>query len=81
MKLKSFFSDKFRQRRQTSDPCKGKTRSVLFVLDTSGSIGRQSFQRMTAGLSNLTTLFCNPVEFALMTFNDRRWVGILLQLF
>ena len=77
MKEKSFFSDKFRQRRQNSvnnNPCKGKTRSVLFVLDTSGSIGRQSFQRMTAALSNLTSSFCDPVQFALMTFNHRRWL-------
>ena len=84
MKEKSFFSHKFRQRRQNTvnnDPCRGKTRSVLFVLDTSGSIGRQSFQRMTAAISNLTTSFCDPVQFALMTFNDRRWLEFCFNCF
>ena len=75
-------SHRFRQQRQT-DICKDSSvkRSVLFVLDTSGSIGRQSFERMTAALSNLTSFFCYPVQFALMTFNHRRWLEFCFNCF
>ena len=44
--------------------------SVVFVLDTSGSIGRESYSRMTAAVSHLVTLFCAPTQFAVMTFGD-----------
>ena len=75
-------SHQFRQRRQT-DICKDSNvkRSVLFVLDTSGSIERQTFQRMTAALSSLTPFFCKPVQFALMTFSDRRWLEFCFNCF
>ena len=72
-------SHRYRQRRRT-DICKDSSvkRSVLFVLDTSGSIGMENFQRMTAALSNLTRFFCYPV---LMTFNDRRWLEFCFNCF
>ena len=75
-------SHQFRQRRQ-SDSYKDShvKRSVLFVLDTSGSIGKQTFQRMTAALSSLTPFFCKPVQFALMTFNERRWLEFCFNCF
>ena len=75
-------SHQFRQRRQ-SDSCKDSNvkHSILFVLDTSGSIGRQTFQRMTAALSNLTKFFCKPVQFALMTFSDGRWLEFCFNCF
>ena len=75
-------SHQFRQRRQI-DFCKDSRvkRSVLFVLDTSGSIGRQTFQRMTAALSNLAPFFCKSVQFALMTFNKRRWLEFCFNCF
>ena len=75
-------SHQFRQRRQI-DFCEDSNvkRSVLFVLDTSGSIGRQTFQRMTAALSSLTPFFCKPVQFALMTFNERRWLEFCFNCF
>ena len=56
-------------------------RSVLFVLDTSGSIGQQDFQRMTNALSTLTPFFCAPVQFALMTFSSRRWLEFCFDCF
>ena len=71
-------SPQFRQRRQT---IRNDQRSVLFVLDTSDSIGRQNFERMTATISNLATLFCSPVQFALMTFSDRRWLEFCFNCF
>ena len=41
---------------------------VLYILDTSGSIGRDNFESMTCELSNLVTWFCNPIRIAAMTF-------------
>lgn len=43
---------------------------ILFLLDTSGSIGPNSFRRMKNALSKLVFLFCNPVQVAVMTFNQ-----------
>ena len=78
VKEKWLSSPQFLQCRQTT--CSGK-RSVLFVLDTSDSIGRQNFERMTATISNLVSLFCEPVQFALMTFSDRRWLEFCFNCF
>ena len=71
-------SPQFHQRRQT---IRNDQRSVLFVLDTSDSIGRQNFEKMTVTISNLSALFCNPVQFALMTFSDRRWLEFCFNCF
>lgn len=42
---------------------------VLFLLDTSGSIGYRAFERMKTAISNLTALFCKPVKIAVLTFD------------
>ena len=80
-----WFSSQFRERRRpvpiNNDNCRKIQHSVLFVLDTSGSIGSQSFKRMTAAVSNLIPLFCQPVQFALMTFNRRRWLEFCFNCF
>ena len=75
-------SHQFRQRRQVGF-CEDNNvkRSVLFVLDTSGSIGQQTFQKMTTALSKLTPFFCKPVQFALMTFNQKRWLEFCFNCF
>jgi len=39
------------------------------MLDTSGSIGRTDFERMTSNLSLLVALMCKPVKIAAMTFD------------
>ena len=58
-----------RFRRQTNK-CQAKdTQHVLFVLDTSGSIGRKSFKNMTSTVANLTALFCKPIKVGVLTFN------------
>ena len=49
-------------------------RYILFVLDTSGSIGITSFNRVTALLSQLTPLFCDPIKIAVMTFDHAYFV-------
>ena len=47
------------------------TQHVLFVLDISNSLGKQNLNAIKATLSNLTTLFCKQVKFALITFGSR----------
>ena len=42
---------------------------MLFVLDTSGSIGPAQFQRVQAAIGLLPSLFCRQVKFAVMTFS------------
>ena len=44
---------------------------VLFVLDSSGSIGSTSYGRMKKAIAKLTPLFCKKVKFSLMTFSSR----------
>ncbi len=57
-------SGRFRRNMDTCD-----THYILFLLDTSGSIGQTNFRRMTSAISKLTTLFCKPIRVAVMTFN------------
>ena len=47
---------------------------VLFLLDTSGSIGRRDFRRLTQTLGNLVPLFCKSIEIAAMTFSDTHFL-------
>ena len=42
---------------------------VLFLLDTSGSIGKETFCKTNCALGNLVQWFCNPVSLAVMTFD------------
>ena len=42
---------------------------VLFLLDTSGSIGETDFCRMNCLLSDLVQWFCHPISVAAMTFS------------
>ncbi len=57
-------SSRFRRNVVTCD-----THYILFVLDTSGSIGSTNFGRVTSAISKLMALFCKPVQAAVMTFN------------
>jgi hypothetical protein len=57
-----------RYRRQSS--C--EIQHVLFVLDTSGSIGQADFTTITNVLANLTDLFCDGVRIAVMTFDHEK---------
>ena len=59
---------RFRQRRQAQ--CNNRVQNVLFVLDTSGSIGPSQFNRVKNALAKLTPLFCKKVQFALITFSS-----------
>ena len=54
-----------RYRRQ----CLCTNQYVLFLLDTSGSIGQSTFCRVTCLLGDLVQWFCNSVRVATMTFS------------
>lgn len=56
-------------RRQLSE-CNKDTRYLLFLLDTSGSIGRYNFHNITEAISNITAFLCQQVQVAVMTFSD-----------
>ena len=43
---------------------------MLFVLDTSGSIGSAQFDRLTSAIALLPVLFCKQVKFAVITFSS-----------
>ena len=63
---------RFRRQIRSPDSCTSAddTQHVLFVLDSSGSIGAPSYTRMKEAVSKLTPLFCKKVKFALMTFSS-----------
>ena len=60
-----------RRRRMSSNRrCRSNDRYLLFMLDTSGSIGNDAFTRMTANLSELVYYFCGNTKIAAMTFGS-----------
>ena len=60
-----------RRRRMSSNRrCRSNDRYLLFMLDTSGSIGNDAFTRMTANLSELVFYFCGNTKIAAMTFGS-----------
>ncbi len=58
-----------RLRRQSQSCSPLDVQHVLFILDSSGSIGSDRYQRMKNALSKLVPLFCNQVKFAMVTFS------------
>ena len=61
-----------RFRRQSNRNCQPNGEQyVLFLLDTSGSIGRGNFENMKTAVGKLTLLFCNRIRVAVMTYSDR----------
>lgn len=68
--LEKHLSDiKVRHQRRRSNP--DVERYVLFVLDTSGSIGSTNFQKMLDVVEAFIPLFCQNVSFAVMTYGDK----------
>jgi hypothetical protein len=47
---------------------------VLFLLDTSGSIRKHDFRRLTTTLGDLVPLFCKSIEIAAMTFSQNHFL-------
>ena len=60
--------------RYRRDNCNSDYQHILFVLHTSGSIGPNNFERITALLGNLTVLFCKKLKIAVMTFDHEYYV-------
>ena len=58
-----------RYRRSSHNCYMDDTQYILFVLDTSGSIGPYDFEMMTETLSKLVHRFCKPIKIAAMTFS------------
>jgi hypothetical protein len=54
--------------------CESEIQHILFVLDTSGSIGQANFETVTRILGGLTTLFCDRNKIAVMTFDHEYYV-------
>lgn len=58
-----------RLRRQAQNCNPDDVQHVLFVLDSSGSIGASQYQRMKDAIGKLVPLFCKQVKFAMVTFS------------
>ena len=59
----------FRYRRQTR--CSNDdTQHVLFVLDSSGSVGKKNFKDMKNAVATLVPLFCRKIKTALISFSS-----------
>ena len=59
---------KHQHRRRRMTTC--NDRYLLFMLDTSGSVGKQAFEYMVKNLSSLVPLFCRNTKIAAITFGD-----------
>ena len=57
------------------------TRYVLFLLDTSGSIGEHNFNIMTSSLSTLVHYFCRRIKIAAMTFSHEHFIEFCFDCF
>ena len=69
-----------RYRRQTTCP-PTSTQHILFVLDTSGSVGEREFRRVTNVLSELVLFFCKPIKVAVMTFDHEYFIEFCFNCF
>lgn len=58
-----------RLRRHIQRCSSNEVQNVLFVFDSSGSIGTTDFQRMKEAVGKLVPLFCKQVQFAMVTFS------------
>ena len=61
----------YHKRRRRMTTC--NDRYLLFMLDTSGSIGKASFTHMVSNLSELVSLFCGNTKIAALTFGSHTY--------
>ena len=54
---------------------------IVFVLDTSSSIGKEEFESLTAALSALPPLFCRPIRISVLTFDHEYFVEFCFDCF
>ena len=71
------------RRRVQSTYCESpdSVRHVLFMLDTSGSIGRENFMSMTDSVSKLVRYFCCKTKVAMMVFNHYHFLEFCFDCF
>ena len=62
-----------RNRRMATTGC-NHLQHLLFVLDTSGSIGKEDFDTVTSLLGNIVPLFCSRIRIAVMTFDHEYYI-------
>ena len=74
-------SARYRRQSSSSNCYPDGTRYVLFMLDTSGSIGSVYFNRMTSALSTLVHYFCRPIKIAAMTFSHEHFIEFCFNCF
>ena len=59
-----------------SRPERCSNRSILFVLDTSNSVGPENFKIMTSAVSEFTKHLCGNVKVAVVKFNQHTFLDI-----
>jgi hypothetical protein len=71
------------KRDSQSDYCRkhNSTRHVLFLLDASGSVLRENFNKVVTSLSKLVLYFCRPVKVAVMTFSHNHYLEFCFDCF
>ena len=70
-----------RQARSTYCESPDSVRHVLFMLDTSGSIGSENFTSMTNAVSKLVHYFCHKIKVAMMVFNHDHFLEFCFDCF
>ena len=70
-----------RQARSSNCEDPNSERHVLFMLDTSGSIGLNNFNNMTDLVSKLVHHFCRRTKIAMMMFNNKHYLDFCFDCF
>ena len=69
-------------RRQNNVGCHpDSARYILFLLDTSDSISREDFSKITSSLSSLVHYFCRRIKIAAVTFSNEQFVEFCFDCF
>ena len=70
-----------RQARSSNCEDPNSERHILFILDTSGSIGSNNFHMMTDSVSKLVRHFCRKIKVAMMVFNHDHYLEFCFDCF
>ena len=74
-------SARYRRQSSSSNCYPDGARYVLFILDTSASIGPDYFNSMKSALSTLVQYFCRPIKIAAMTFSHEHFIEFCFNCF
>ena len=70
-----------RQARSSNCEDPNSERHILFILDTSGSIGSNNFHMMTDSVSKLVRHFCRKIKVAMMVFSHDHYLEFCFDCF